>query len=347
MTIDQLDNRAQHLLRLIVERYVRDGKPVGSRLLTQLSGLDLSPATIRSVMADLEQAGLLTAPHTSAGRIPTAQGYRFFVDALITASHAPGQGQTYRLIEDALQEPDGVSNAVASASKLLSELTSFVGLVTVPKRDSFAFKQIEFVSLSQTEILVVLVFADNEIQNRLIRTQKPFKSAELEHAARFLNQEFAGLMLPDIKQRLVRDMARAKQQMDDIMRSAIAMAENAFDGIASEDMIVAGQAQLMRCTDLANIMTLQSLFDAFQEKQDLLHLLEESVDAQGVNLFIGEESGQQALENCSLVSAPYSVNGQVLGALGVIGPTRMSYQRVISVVQATADVLGTVLNHRK
>ena len=341
---DELNARARHLLRTLVAEYIREGQPVGSRRLSRSSGLDLSAATIRNVMADLEEAGYIKAPHTSAGRVPTHHGYRFFVDAMITSGIKPGD--RYPQIEQQLAERTSTSQAISSASDLLSALTSFVGVVTVPKRESFAFRHIDFVRLSERQVLAILVFEDGEIQNRLLTTEQPFTERQLERAANFLNREYAGLKLSQIKSRLVHDMADAKQRMDALMRATIEVAERAFASEDAPDVVVSGQSNLLGCQELADIDTLKSLFDAFQEKREILYLLDECVHAEGVRLYIGEESGREALESVSLVSAPYGTGDEVVGVLGVIGPTRMAYDRVISIVETTADVLSAVLNHK-
>jgi heat-inducible transcriptional repressor len=340
-----ISSRARHLLRTLVARYIQDGQPVGSRSLARQSGLSLSPATIRNVMADLEHAGLISSPHTSAGRVPTVQGYRFFVDTLLTV--APVEAGTYREIETRLTTPHPASHVVSSASDLLSMLTSFVGVVTVPKREQFAFRHIDFVHISDGQLLVILVFQDNEVQNRIIHCKRPYSVAELERAANFLNTEYAGLLLGEIQQRLVADLVTARQQMDRIMSTAIDIARNAFTAESGTDVVVSGQTNLMDCDDLSDVEQLKGIFDMIQQKQDILQLLDECVSADGVRLFIGEESGSNALDSCSLVTAPYTVDGRSVGVLGVIGPTRMAYDRIISVVEATAEILGSALNQKR
>jgi heat-inducible transcriptional repressor len=339
----ELNNRARLLLRTLIGQYIRSGEPVGSRTLARHSGLNLSSATVRNVMADLEEEGFIASPHTSAGRVPTDQGYRFFVDSLLTLN--PVEQDTYETIESHLSEPQPVSGVVNNASDVLSLLTSFVGVVTVPRREQFAFKHIDFVGLDEHQVLVILVFHDGEVQNRIIQTRQRYSAAELERGANFLNTEYAGLLLADIRQRLVADLDSARRQMDAIMRNTIEMASQAFTTSSDADVVVSGQNNLMHCNEFGDVNKLRNIFEAIQQKQGILHLLEESVLADGVRLFIGEESGSNALEECSLVAAPYTLNGRVIGVLGVIGPTRMAYDRVISVVDATARILGSVLNH--
>ena len=340
-----LSGRARNLLRALVAKYIEDGVPVGSRSLARQSGLNLSPATIRNVMVDLEHAGLISSPHTSAGRVPTIQGYRFFVDTLLTV--VPVEAGTYQQIETRLTEPRPASKVASSASDLLSMLTSFVGVVTVPKREQFAFRHIDFVHISENQLLVILVFQDNEVQNRIIRCKRPYTAVELERAANYLNAEYAGLLLGEIRRRLIADLVSARQKMDRIMNAAIDIAKNAFATDAATEVVVSGQTNLMDCDDLSDVGQLKGIFDKIQHQQEMLQLLDECVSADGVRLFIGEESGSNALDSCSLVTAPYSVDGQVVGVLGVIGPTRMAYDRVISVVEATAEILSSALNQKR
>jgi len=337
-----LNSRAQVLLKELIGRYIKDGQPVGSKLLAARGGLNLSAATIRSIMSELERHGYLAAPHTSAGRIPTTQGYRFFVDTMLTARPIPPPQREE--IQVSLSEQAVARDAVSTASSLLSELTSFVGVVTTPKRESFVFRHIDFVTVAGHQILVILVFDDGEVQNRIIRTHRQFGGAELEQAANFLNQEFAGLLLRDIQQRMLKEMAVARNEMDRIMQAAIDMADAAFGSVGAKDFVVSGETNLMACQDLANIEKLKVLLDAIQQKSDIMRLLDECVQAEGVRLFIGEETGHQALDDVSLVSAPYTIDGEVVGVLGVIGPTRMAYDQIISVVETTANALGKALD---
>ena len=345
MTI-ALDPRARHLLRTLVASYIREGQPVGSRNLSRQSGLDLSAATVRNVMADLEDAGLISSPHTSAGRIPTSQGYRFFVDTLLTGGVDSTSGDAPE-IRRRLDARAGTTGTINSASGLLSALTNFVGVVTVPARESFAFRHIDFVLLSERQVLAVLVFDDGEVQNRLLETEQAFAPAQLERAANFLNREYAGLMLPEIQRRLAADMAASRQEVDSLMRAAVEIASSAFNAKGDPDVVVRGQANLLQYRDLGDLDALKSILEAFQEKREILYLLQECVQADGVRLFIGEESGSAVLENCSVIGAPYQVEDRVVGVVGVIGPTRMAYDQVISVVEATADALTNILNRQR
>lgn len=337
-----LDARSRYLLQALIGQYIRDGTPVGSRTLSRSAGLDISPATIRNVMADLEEMGLVSTPHTSAGRVPTAQGYRVFVDSLLQVE--PLSEEQLSQIGEQLSPQLGTQRLIGNVSQLLSAMTHFVGLVTVPRRDQFALRHIDFVTLGPGRVLVILVFADNEVQNRIVHTRRAYTPSELEQTANYLNQHFAGLPLPTIRERLAAELREARHEMERVLTVAADVTEPAFAASDEDDMLVAGQTQLMGVQDLSDLDRLRELFDAFTRKKELLQLLEGCADARGVRLFIGEESGVAPLEQCSLVTAPYGAGGQVLGVLGVIGPTRMAYDRVIPMVQATARVLGAALN---
>jgi len=341
----KLDARARQLLRTLISQYIADGQPVGSRTLAKNSGLDVSPATIRNVMADLEEIGLLAAPHTSAGRVPTAQGYRVFVDSLLELK--PLEETQIEEMRRGLPSQAPTQDLLTGASSLLSDVTHFVGVVTLPKREEFPFRHIDFVALGGNRVLVILVFADNEVQNRVIVTQHVYSPSELEQVANFLNANYAGLRMAEIRERLKREMRETSQRLHQLMVAAADVTQQAFPGPDAShggDMLVAGQINLMDSQGPADMERLRDLFEAFQRKRDLLVLLESCSRAEGVRLFIGEESGFDALDNYSVVTAPYGVEGRVLGVLGVIGPTRMAYQRVIPVVQATAQILSGALN---
>ena len=335
-----LDPRARQLLRSLIAQYIADGQPVGSRTLAKSSGLDVSPATIRNVMSDLEELGLLAAPHTSAGRIPTAQGYRVFVDSLLEMK--PLDELQLDELRRELPTQGATQDLLSGASSLLSDVTHFVGVVTVPKREEFPFRHIDFVALDANRVLVILVFADNEVQNRVIATQHLYSPSELEQVANFLNANYAGLRMGDIRERLKREMRETSQRLHQLMVAAADVAAVGAEQ-SGADMLVAGQINLMGSQGLSDVDRLRELFEAFARKRDLLVLLESCARAEGVRLFIGEESGFGALDGCSLVTAPYGVEGRVLGVLGVIGPTRMAYQRVIPVVQATAQIISGAL----
>ncbi len=340
-TFDQLDTRGRSLLRALIAQYIRDGEPVGSRTLAKHSGLDVSPATIRNVMSDLEDLGLVAAPHTSAGRIPTVQGYRVFVDSLLQIQ--PLDEREVSRLRAELPAASGTQALLSNASELLSAMTHFVGLVTVPTREQFAFRHIDFVPLDTNRVLVILVFTDNEVQNRIITMRRSYSPAELEQTANYLNAHFAGRQLSEIRTLLVRELRETRSAMERVLSAAVDISETAFDRNDTSDVVLVGQTKLMGVQDLSDIERLRELFDAFTRKREILQLLDRCTQAQGVRLFIGEESGLAPLGNCSVVTAPYGADGQVLGVIGVIGPTRMAYERVIPMVQATADLLGAAL----
>lgn len=336
-----LDPRSRQLLRTLIARYIRDGEPVGSQTLARHAGLDVSAATIRSILADLEDTGLLIAPHASAGRVPTAQGYRVFVDSLLQVKPL-AEGELSRLRNE-LPAGAGTQNLLGSASELLSAMTHFVGVVSVPQREQFAFKHIDFVPLDGQRVLAILVFADNDVQNRILQTRRVYGPAELERVANYLNTHFAGRPLSDIRSTLLHEMRSARSEMENLLAQTVELAEQAL-APAAEDMLLAGQTRLIGVQDLADLDRLRELFEAFARKREILQLLERTAHAPGVRIFIGEETGLAPLEGVSLVTAPYVAGGRVLGVLGVIGPTRMAYERVIPVVQAAADALGSALN---
>ncbi len=340
-----VNERAQHFLKVLIERYIRDGEPVGSRTLARDSGLDLSPATIRNVMSDLEEMGLVTSPHTSAGRVPTVSGYRLFVDSLVTLKPLKSR-EVSRLRQELAGEAEA-RRLLASASKLLSGITHMAGVVMVPRREQLIFRQIEFLPLSGTRVLTILVTSDGEVHNRIISTRKAFSAAELQEAANFLNREYPGQGLEEMRLGLTRAMEDDRSRMNQIMRRALRMAEQVISGPEESDgYVMAGQTNLMDFDELAQMDRLRNLFDSFTQKHELLHLLDESMQAEGVQIFIGEESGYQPLDHCSLVTAPYEIDDQVAGVLGVIGPTRMAYDRVIPIVDVTARLLGAALKPR-
>ncbi|PLY16808.1 MAG: heat-inducible transcriptional repressor HrcA [Sedimenticola sp.] len=335
------NERAQQLLKVLVERYIREGEPVGSRTLARDSGMDLSPATIRNIMSDLEEMGLVASPHTSAGRVPTVSGYRLFIDSLLTVK--PLDSREVRELRKQLFKDDDPKGLVESASKLLSSFTLMAGLVMVPKRKHVAFRQIEFLPLTGKRVLTILITREGEVHNRVITTRRQYSPSELEQAANLLNENYAGAGLEEMHQKLVSEMDRNRDDMNRIMRRALEMAEQVISPKYDNDFVVAGQTNLMNFDELSEMNRMRKLFDSFNEKHELLHLLDESMQAKGVQIFIGEESGYQPLDHCSLVTAPYEIDNRVAGVLGVIGPTRMAYDRVISIVDVTAKLLGAAL----
>ncbi|MGE3774961.1 MAG: heat-inducible transcriptional repressor HrcA [Gammaproteobacteria bacterium] len=339
----ELSERAQHLFKLLIERYIADGQPVGSRTLARDTKLELSPATIRNVMADLEDLGLIKSPHTSAGRVPTARGYRFFVDSILTW-RTPAPIDVQRLSSDIQSEHD-VRRMLERTSTLLSDITRFAGLVMIPAVDQRALRQVEFLKLNDNRVLAILVVNDREVQNRIIRTARPYSSAELTEVANYLNSAFAGRDIRQVKHDILAEMNAARDEMNRLMQNAIEMAQQVFtDEQQGKDYVLAGQTNLMEFTELSDIDKLRALFEAFNRKRDMLHLLDQALCANGVQIFIGEESGYQAFDDCSIVTSTYGRDGESRGVLGVIGPTRMPYEKVIPIVDLTAKVLSSALN---
>ncbi len=340
-----LDPRARRLLRTLIAQYLVDGEPVGSRTLSRSSGLDVSPATIRNIMADLEDAGLVASPHTSAGRIPTPRGLRFFVDSLIELQPLP-HADMARLRSELPPGPTTTLDLLGNVSTLLSAMTRFAGVVTVPRQVDFPLRHIDFVPLPDAQVLVILVFTDNQVQNRIVQLAQPLGSHELEEAANYLNSQFVGLRVDDIRVRLIAELRQAGSELNRLLASTMELATASFEPHrgGATDVLVSGQTNLMAYSELTDLHRLRELFDAFQQKNELLQLMEVCAKAPGVRLFIGEESGFTALDGCSVVTASYGAQGRVLGAVGVIGPTRMAYERVIPVVQATAELLSHALN---
>ncbi len=343
----ELSPRAQKLLRVLIERYVKEGTPVGSRTLARDGGLELSPATIRNVMADLEALGLVAAPHTSAGRVPTPLGYRVFVDSLMRVR--PLTTRAVRELETQLASESGdTASLVSSASSLLSQFTQMAGVVTVPRAERVTLRQIEFLPLGDQRVLAILVINAAEVQNRILQTSREYTRDELTRAANFINSKCAGMELSAIRGVIVEELERARASMNQAMIDVVSIAQTALDAEkpAEAEYIMAGETNLMGFSELSDVEKLRRLFDAFNQKRDLLDLLDRSIEASGVQIFIGEESGYQILDDCSVVASPYAIDDEVVGVLGVIGPTRMAYDRVIPVVDITAKLLSTILNSR-
>lgn len=338
-----LDERSRTLLKTLVEHYIADGQPVGSRALSKVSGLDLSPATIRNVMADLEEAGFVASPHTSAGRIPTPRGYRLFVDKLLTMQ--PLEARQMDAMEEALQGLPS-NQIIANASQLLSSLTHFAGVVVAPRRASSRIRQIEFLSLSEKRILLIIVTADGDVQNRILSTDKAYSPSELVSAANYLNQNYVGLDFEQIRQRLGQEI----RQLQDDIKPLMTLALEAGDAAMAESnapYVISGEKNLLDVEELSsNMKRLRELFDLFDQRSSLMRLLDVSNRADGVQIFIGGESGIAPLDECSVIAAPYKVDGQIVGSVGVIGPTRMAYERVIPIVDITARLLSSALSYK-
>jgi heat-inducible transcriptional repressor len=337
-----MNERAQLLLKTLVERYIAEGQPVGSRALSKYAGLDLSPASIRNVMADLEEMGFIASPHTSAGRIPTSRGYRFFVDTLLTVK--PLATVEINQLEEQLHA-DNTQKLVASASQMLSDLTHFAGVVMTPRR-SAGFRHIEFLKLAETRILLILVTPEGDVQNRILSTEKSYTPSELTEAANILNQHYAGLTFEEIRHRVREELKQLTESMTRLMTAALEAGSRAVSESA-EEVVISGESNLLDSQDLSsNMANLRKLFDLFDRKTGLMQLLDISGRAQGVQIFIGGESGVETLDECSVITAPYEVDGQVVGTVGVIGPTRMAYERVIPIVDITAKLMSSLLTQR-
>lgn len=338
-----LDPRSQILLKTLIERYIVEGQPVGSRALSRHSGLELSPATVRNVMSDLEEMGFIASPHTSAGRIPTPRGYRFFVDSLLTMQ--PLERERISELRGQLQ-PDQPQRLISSASQLLSQLTHFAGVVVAPRKDAVRIRQIEFISLSETRILLIIVTTAGDVQNRILLTRRAYKGSELASAAAYLNEHFAGLAFEEIRGRLQDELRQLRSDMSELMTAAVEAGSAAAEETA-DSYVISGETNLLDIEDLSsNMARLRELFKLFEQKTGLVQLLELSNRAEGVQIFIGGESGLAPLDGCSVITAPYEVDGQVVGSVGVIGPTRMAYDRVIPIVDITARLLSSALSGR-
>ncbi len=338
-----LDDRSKTLLKTLIERYIADGQPVGSRALSRFSGLDLSAATVRNVMADLEELGYIASPHTSAGRVPTPRGYRFFVDSLLTMR--PLEAEKIHAIEGQLR-PSQPQPLISSASHLLSGLTHFAGIVLSPRRKTPKIRQIEFVSLSEKRILLIIVTTDGDVQNRILFTERPYSAAELVIATNYLNQYFAGNDFVQIRNQVRADLQKIRGDLQDLMAAALAAGDDAMNR-NSDQYIISGERNLLEVEEFSsNMKRLRELFDLFEQRTALMQLLDVSHRADGIQIFIGGESGLAPLDECSVVTAPYEVDGQIVGSVGVIGPTRMAYERVIPIVDITAKLLSSALTYQ-
>ncbi len=333
-----IDERARTLLKTLIEHYIADGQPVGSRALSRLSGLDLSPATIRNVMSDLEEMGFVASPHTSAGRVPTPRGYRFFVDTLVTLR--PLEDQQTAIIEGRLREADP-QRAIQTAAQLLSSLSQFAGVVLTPRRSS-SFKQVEFVRLSERRVLLIIVTPEGDVQNRILLTQSSFTQSQLIEAANMLNEHFAGKSFSEVRTLLHSDLRRLREDISALMEAAVQAGSEAE--AESDPVVVSGERNLLGSDLSTDVDTLRRMFDLFEHKTRLIHLLDTSIGAHGVQIYIGGESHLVPMDEMSLVVAPYTVDGQVVGTLGVVGPTRMAYERVIPIVDITAKLLSSALS---
>lgn len=334
-----LDERAKLLLKALIERYIADGQPVGSRTLSRASGLELSPATIRNVMADLEEMGLIISPHTSAGRVPTARGYRLFVDTMLTVDRAD-------LVTPDLV-PEQPQKVIANAANLLSNLSQFVGVVMVPRRSS-VFKHIEFVRLSERRFLVIIVSPEGDVQNRVIFTDVDYDASQLIEASNFLNRHYAGLTMEEVRTRIKTEVEQLRGEVASLMHAAVNVSTEVMSRNGQEDVVIAGERNLLSVSDFSGDMSnLRRAFDLFEQKTQILRLLDFSNQADGVRIYIGGESQTVPFEDLSVVSAPYELDGKVVGTLGVIGPTRMHYDKMIQIVDITSKLVSNALSHKR
>jgi heat-inducible transcriptional repressor len=336
-----LSDRAQSLLKILVERYIVEGQPVGSRALSRFSSLELSPATIRNVMADLEEMGFVASPHTSAGRVPTPKGYRLFVDTLLTVQ--PIEDEERRQLADQLM-PDDPHRVVNTASQMLSDLTQFAGIVVAPRRRGAVLRHIEFYGLSEKRVLIIIVASDGEVQNRVLVTDRAYTPAQLQEASNYINAHYAGREFDELRQKVRSELIDLHRDISDLMQAAIATSSDAL-AESTDDVVISGGRNLLQVDEISGDMQrLRRLFDLFETKTQLLELLEQSERADGVKIFIGGESDLVPLDECSIVTAPYEVDGRVVGTVGVIGPTRMAYERVIPIVDVTAKLVSFALS---
>ena len=346
MTIEySLNERSQQFLKVLIEQYIEEGTPVGSRALSKSPKIKSSPATIRNVMSDLELLGLIKSPHVSAGRIPTIAGYRLFVDTLLQLEK-PNLKTIEALTHNMADEVDS-NKLLETASSMLSNFTHMASVITLPKQEQVIFQQIEFLPLSAKRVLVILINSDGEVHNRVIEPPRTYSASELIESANKLNVHYAGMDFLSLRTSLIKEMSKAQSDMDKAMSRAVKMASKALIDNKNDDLMMSGQTNLMDFDELSERNRLRCLFDSFKEKQELLHLLDRCSNAEGVKIFIGAESEYEPLQLCSLVSAPYSVDGKVLGVLGVIGPTRLAYDKIIPVVDVTAKLLSSALNSQK
>jgi len=341
--IREIGEREQQIFRLLVQQYIDDGNPVGSRTLSKMPGVNVSAASVRNVMGDLEELGLLAAPHTSAGRVPTSDGFRLFVDTMLKVQPMV-EGDVGELKARLTADQDETS-LLKHATDYLSGFTNMAGVVTLPKRTATIFRQIEFLPLSEQRVLVILVVNEKNVQNRILTLDRDYKTEELQEIANYLNNKYAGRALEELGDLVRTDLQETRESMNQQMEQMIKMAGRVFDNEEKEeDVIVAGQTNLMNFSELSDVESLRDLFEAFNQKRDMYHVLERCISAEGVQIFIGQESGYNVLDMCSLVTSPYEVDGDVVGILGVVGPTRMAYDRVVPVVDVTSKLLSAALN---
>jgi heat-inducible transcriptional repressor len=337
----QLNERQEKLLKLLVECYIREGQPIGSKILAEKSDFSLSSATIRNIMADLEAYGFLDSPHTSAGRIPTVRGYRFFVDSLLNARSI--DANAVQDISDELKNYTNTNELVSAASSILSSVTKLAGVVMLPRHELALLRHVEFLPLSEKSVLVILVLNHQEVQNRIIYTDRTYTANELQQVGNFLTQNFIGKDLGEIRHNLLATLRKERRDIEQLINAIMDMTNKALFAMEHNDYVVAGEANLLEMTEHSRLDKLKDLFNAFTEKRDILHILDQCLHADGIKIYIGEESGYELFEDYSLVTMPYRDSKQIIGVLGVIGPRRMAYDRAIAAVDVTARVLGAAL----
>ena len=343
--IREIGEREQQIFRLLVEQYIQDGAPVGSRTLSKMPGVNVSAASVRNVMGDLEDLGLLESPHTSAGRVPTSDGFRLFVDTMLEVQ--PLVENELDPLKVALSPDQDEKSLLQHTSRYLSHFTNMAGVVTLPKRGATIFRQIEFLPLSEQRVLVILVVNEKNVQNRILTLDRDYEAAELQEISNYLNQTYSGKDLESVKDLIRNELENTRESMNEQMTQMINLAGRVFDNdeqTTDEDVIVEGQTNLMNFSELSDREHLRDLFEAFSQKRDMYHVLERCISAEGVQIFIGQESGYGVLDMCSLVTTSYKVDGEVVGILGVVGPTRMAYDRVVPVVDVTSRLLSAALN---
>ena len=335
-------HRARRILSAIVDKYIQEGIPIGSKSLSLADNIGLSPASIRNVMSDLEELGFIASPYTSSGRVPTSKGYRFFIDSLLKLQ--PVEATELERIKKRVNFHESNSRELAiSVSNTLSAITKLAGIVTIPKQQVTRLKEIDFIQLSEKRILAIIVMNETEVENRILQMKRDYSKDELKQASNYINTHYKGRSLSYIKKHLINELMQTKDSVNSLMSDLIDIADQVLDFDESDEYIVAGQRRLMDFHELSDIKKLRQLFDAFKEKQQLLELLDKSMSTNGIQIFIGEESGYQMFDNCTLITTPYTTEDGAIGVLGVIGPTRIAYQKVIPIVAITAKLLGKSL----
>ena len=345
--MESLNTRQELLLKALVESFISDGQPVGSSKLSKTSDLGVSSATIRNVFVDLEDLGYIYSPHKSAGRVPTELAYRMFVDKMIKVQ--PVNNDLIKKLKPNLSQNIERKNIVKNTNDILSNITGLTGLISLPTQKNMQLKQIDFLNLSDNKILAILINKNNDVENKIINLEKNYSASELQEAANYLNKIISGQSVHRIRKILLNELDDMRKDMNSIMSSAITFGKKLFldndDTNKDDDLLVSGQTRLMNCKELSDIEKLKTLFEAFNEKNNILHLLDKSIASDGVKIFIGAESGYNVLDDCSVVSAPYKFDNDVVGVLGVIGPKRMAYDRVIPIVDITAKLLTDALKY--